>query len=92
LRKNIVNDEIKEYMKKYEHIVFIFCASLMSNVIIDNLFLESKDKHFMLDFGSAIDTFIDHRRVGRTSLPRRINGDDLKNLREKYPKDWIISS
>jgi hypothetical protein len=89
LEKDRVIKEMREYMNKYDHIVFIFCASMMTNAIIDNLFLETKDKHFMLDFGSAIDTFIDHRRVGRR-IPRRIIGNGLRELRKKYPKGWII--
>ena len=60
---------------------------MATNYIIDYFFNECKDKHFMLDFGSSIDIFIeddilDNRRRSPAQGIRR------ENILKLYPEDW----
>jgi len=81
---SIINNESKNF-------VFIFAASMTTNYIIDYFFKKYENKHFMLDFGSAFDIFIEDpifNNAGRRRSPSR--GVNREKLLAQYPKEWRV--
>ena len=89
LYSNVIISKIRKILNihKNKNIVFIFMASMTTNYIIDYFFNECKDKHFMLDFGSSIDIFIEDNIIdNRRRTPAK--GIRRDNILKLYPKDW----
>ena len=66
--------------------VVLFCAGMLSNSVIDELFPIVKDKHTLLDFGSVFDIFINDSRIVRRAV---VKDDKLQVIRDKYNHDWL---
>ena len=50
--RNVIKSKVLQYADLYEKPIFLFSASMASNVMIDELFSEIGDKCWMVDMGS----------------------------------------
>ena len=58
LEKNRIKSEMLAMTEKYDNVVFGLSASMMTNVVVDELYDIIGDKCWMIDFGSIWDPFI----------------------------------
>ena len=83
LKKDEVLQQIKEHLT--EDYVVLFSASMLTNVLIDELHDHNKDKNFLIDAGSVWDIFFkDTNPEIRQRTPNNINYDKYKEVYEDY--------
>lgn len=90
LKKNKIilqlNNILNEYDQNNQNAIILFCASMLTNCIIDSLFERTIDKHTMLDIGSSFDVFfINNKDIIKRSVFREAYKPELiQNLYPQY--------
>ena len=63
-----ISELAHEMANKHKHLIFHICASLMTEVLIDELYLQWGDQHTFIDIGSAYDPYV----IGENGKRRQI--------------------
>lgn len=71
---SLIRKEIRENCK--ENVVILYCASMMANVLIDNIFEQHGESLTQIDVGSAFEPYVGH---SNRSYHQKI----IDNLKEK---------
>ena len=82
-----IKDIIVTYNKNNKNGIFLFCASMCTNYIIDQLFELTLNKHTMLDIGSAFDNFLSKETFPQ--ITRR--NYDPTFIKANYPSNYWIN-
>ncbi|MDA3926443.1 MAG: hypothetical protein PF904_17270 [Kiritimatiellae bacterium] len=79
LAKEVVKQAILDFSKDKDGVVYAFSASMMANVLIDELSMELGATNWLIDFGSLWDVYVS---VKSRSVYRKMNWEPLiqKNL------------
>ena len=66
--------------------IFLFCASMATNYIIDKLFEKTLNKHTMIDIGSSFDNFLSKEKF--PFICRRVYNPEF--IKQNYPSNYWI--
>lgn len=77
---------ITEEINNGEKLCFLFMASMTTNYIIEKMKNQVIDKHFMIDFGSALDNFFSNKTFPQ--IRRRIYNEQF--IKDNYPSHYWV--